>query len=89
MTIFGACSGSQRRHCRLRRGPHKSTIRIEPVVARCAVRVHAEQIVVVGSVNVDTVLKLDRLPREGETLAAHGIEQFPGGKVCLSGVVFC
>lgn len=49
------------------------------MVIRCAARVHA-QLAVVGSVNVDTVLKLDRLPAEGETIAAHGIQQFPGGK---------
>ena len=52
------------------------------MAARCAVRVNAQvDLTVVGSVNVDTVLELDRLPEEGETLAAHGIQQFPGGKV--------
>ena len=38
-------------------------------------------LVVVGSVNADMVLQVDRIPAEGETLAAVGMEVFPGGKV--------
>jgi ribokinase len=35
---------------------------------------------VVGSINVDLVAHLDRLPRPGETLSAHGFSRRPGGK---------
>ena len=35
---------------------------------------------VVGSVNADLVLQVDRLPKEGETLGAHTLDTFPGGK---------
>lgn len=38
-------------------------------------------IAVVGSINVDHVLQLDRLPAPGETVAANSLEQLPGGKV--------
>ncbi len=37
-------------------------------------------LVVVGSVNADLVLPIDRLPKPGETLAAASIDTFPGGK---------
>lgn len=39
-------------------------------------------LVVVGSVNADMVLQVERLPQEGETLAAKTLQSFPGGKVC-------
>jgi ribokinase len=35
---------------------------------------------VVGSVNLDLVAKVDRLPRAGETLTASSFERIPGGK---------
>ena len=35
---------------------------------------------VVGSVNADLVLQVGRLPKEGETLGAHTLKTFPGGK---------
>ncbi len=38
-------------------------------------------LVVVGSVNADMVLQVERLPKEGETLAASNLLTFPGGKV--------
>ena len=38
-------------------------------------------LVVVGSVNADMVLQVERIPAEGETLAAKELEVFPGGKV--------
>ena len=37
-------------------------------------------IVVVGSVNADLVVKLDRLPKPGETIAGSSLEFYPGGK---------
>ena len=37
-------------------------------------------IVVVGSVNLDLVARLDRLPAAGETLSASGFSRVPGGK---------
>lgn len=37
-------------------------------------------IVVVGSANMDMVLRVQRLPRPGETVSGHGFETLPGGK---------
>lgn len=38
------------------------------------------RIVVVGSYNRDTVLRVPRFPQPGETLAAAGMARFHGGK---------
>jgi ribokinase len=38
------------------------------------------RIVVVGSVNLDLVARVARLPEPGETLAAHELRRVPGGK---------
>jgi ribokinase len=38
------------------------------------------ELTVVGSINLDLVARVPRLPRPGETLAAHGFERIPGGK---------
>ncbi len=38
------------------------------------------RIVVVGSVNLDLVARVPRLPQPGETLAAHELRRVPGGK---------
>ena len=38
------------------------------------------RIVVVGSVILDLVARVPRLPQPGETLAAHGLRRVPGGK---------
>ena len=35
---------------------------------------------VVGSINLDLVARVARLPRPGETLAGSAFERFPGGK---------
>ncbi len=40
----------------------------------------APTVVVVGSVNLDLVARVERLPRPGETLPAHGVSRHPGGK---------
>ncbi|CAL5227637.1 g10642 [Coccomyxa viridis] len=40
----------------------------------------AKPLVVVGSVNADLVLEIDRLPADGETLGAKSLNTFPGGK---------
>jgi ribokinase len=37
-------------------------------------------VTVVGSINLDLVARLDRLPRPGETLTADGLGYVPGGK---------
>ncbi|MGA9692022.1 MAG: PfkB family carbohydrate kinase, partial [Pseudonocardiaceae bacterium] len=37
-------------------------------------------VTVVGSVNLDLVAALRRLPSSGETLTATGLTRFPGGK---------
>jgi len=41
---------------------------------------HKRRIFVLGSANMDLVFALDRLPREGETLAGGDLALFPGGK---------
>jgi ribokinase len=38
------------------------------------------QLTVVGSVNLDLVARVERLPRAGETLTASSLERIPGGK---------
>ena len=38
------------------------------------------ELTVVGSINLDLVARVERLPRGGETLAAVGFERIPGGK---------
>src|SRR5690606_20480711 len=37
-------------------------------------------IVVVGSINLDLIVRLDRLPSPGETLQGTGFDKAPGGK---------
>ena len=38
------------------------------------------ELTVVGSINLDLVARVQRLPRPGETLSASGFERIPGGK---------
>jgi ribokinase len=38
------------------------------------------ELTVVGSINLDLVARVDRLPRAGETVAGHAFERIPGGK---------
>jgi ribokinase len=38
------------------------------------------ELTVVGSINLDLVARVERLPRPGETLAASGFDRIPGGK---------
>jgi len=40
----------------------------------------AVELTVVGSINLDLVARLERLPRPGETLSGASLERFPGGK---------
>ncbi len=40
----------------------------------------AVELTVVGSINVDFVARMERLPRPGETVPARQFERFPGGK---------
>ena len=37
-------------------------------------------LIVAGSINMDLVLSVDRLPAAGETISARSLETFPGGK---------
>lgn len=38
------------------------------------------KILVLGSVNQDLVIRMDRIPKPGETLFGHSLHYFPGGK---------
>ena len=40
----------------------------------------APRLTVVGSINLDLVARVDRLPRPGETLTGATLDRFPGGK---------
>ena len=52
-----------------------------PPRARCIIlRGMAVELTVVGSINVDFVARMERLPRPGETVPARQFERFPGGK---------
>ena len=42
--------------------------------------VPAPRITVVGSVNLDLVVRCEALPRPGETVTGATLERFPGGK---------
>lgn len=42
-----------------------------------------KKVVVVGSINEDSVLTVERLPQPGETISAASWEMYPGGKVSL------
>jgi len=45
-----------------------------------ASRANALELSVVGSINLDLVAKVERLPRPGETLSGATLERIPGGK---------
>ena len=38
------------------------------------------KIIIVGSLNMDLVIKADRMPLPGETIPGHGFQTIPGGK---------
>ena len=40
----------------------------------------AARVVVIGSLNMDVVLTLERVPQAGETVSARGLQYIPGGK---------
>lgn len=42
---------------------------------------HTKPLVVVGSVNADMMLQVDRFPKPGETLSAQSMTTSAGGKV--------
>ena len=46
-------------------------------------------IVVLGSVNLDTVLRCAKLPQPGETVQGHALDQHPGGKGANQAVAAC
>eukprot|EP00878_Enallax_costatus_P007124 GHUV01007467.1.p1 GENE.GHUV01007467.1~~GHUV01007467.1.p1 ORF type:complete len:382 (+),score=99.86 GHUV01007467.1:2601-3746(+) len=57
-----------------RRGRNASAVRVLAAAGQ------PKPLVVVGSVNADLVLRVDRLPQPGETIAAKDMQFFPGGK---------
>lgn len=59
---------------------HTFVVRSRGRQIRTASAAMSKPIVVVGSVNADLVMPVDRLPKPGETLSASGIETIPGGK---------
>src|ERR1700712_2413229 len=40
----------------------------------------AVELTVVGSINLDLVARVERLPRAGETVSGRDFQRFPGGK---------
>src|ERR687887_917495 len=50
------------------------------VMRRWEYRAVAPSLTVVGSINLDLVAKVERLPRPGETLTGATLERIPGGK---------
>src|SRR5258707_8821190 len=40
----------------------------------------AVELTVVGSINIDLVARVERLPRPGETVSGAELQRFPGGK---------
>lgn len=60
---------------------HTAAVPATGAAAAGAAVVTGKPLVVVGSVNADLVLSVDRLPLPGETIGASALEFFPGGKV--------
>jgi ribokinase len=50
------------------------------MAAGCSISGVAPSLTVVGSINLDLVAKVERLPRAGETLTGATLERIPGGK---------
>ncbi len=51
-----------------------------PPLAQAAASAAGRPLLVVGSINMDLVLSVERLPAAGETLSARTLQTFPGGK---------
>ena len=49
----------------------------------------AKPIVVLGSINIDLAISLQRLPQPGETVSASSLQRFAGGKVSTSALAQC
>ena len=62
-------------HSKLRRS------RASGQLIRCDATQSLKPLVIVGSLNADSVLEVDRLPDPGETMSAKTMATFPGGKV--------
>lgn len=67
----------------LRRRHSHSRCRRFAAPIRCSQQQGGAQrpLVVVGSINADLVLQVNRLPEAGETMEAGSLNYFPGGKV--------
>jgi hypothetical protein len=69
-----------------RAGAHDDVVRPPTLCGRAAWAAAAlnrggpAQLTVVGSVNLDLVVRVERFPRAGETLSALSFERIPGGK---------
>lgn len=48
-------------------------VQVKPMAVR-------RKVVIFGSLNMDLVVRVPRMPRAGETLSAHGFLSNPGGK---------
>ncbi len=78
--------GDTRRHaqftqsCRSHFRPGKRIRRLQIRAESVSHDKDNKSLVVVGSINADMVLQVERMPEEGETLAASSLQTFPGGK---------
>lgn len=55
--------------------------RSKPQCVRCASEANDKSLLVVGSINADLTMKVQKLPLPGETISAADLQRFPGGKV--------
>ncbi len=69
-------------HCSaLRVPPRRQGSRTRKPASTTVADAHQKPLVVVGSVNADMMLQVDRFPKPGETLSAKAMTTSAGGKV--------
>jgi len=69
-------------HCSAFRQPaRRQGSRIRKAATTVAADANQKPLVVVGSVNADMMLQVDRFPKPGETLSAKAMTTSAGGKV--------